>query len=1025
MENYRFERVKRLTEELWDHSLVQSFSILSWKFKRGFFLTPEEVDQSKTVWEDFDIRTNVWSGPEEYCWFRTSFEIPKSFAHKPLWFSISTKSVFQNSVNPQYLLFINGDMVQGMDMTHREARLFEKARAGERVVVDLQAYIGSNAHAHSGVSEHIGLITRIVELDPDILQSYYDLSVPNRVVAGLPEYDDERIQLQLALNKAVDLLDLRVPYSREFYDSLHECGRLLKNEVYKKLGGNSSVLVACIGENGSVFSDTAWKWTAEQTCENAVRSFATVLKLMEEYPNYHYHSGCPQFYRFVKENYPGMFERICRRIKEGRWEVEGICLAGDGSPVSGESLIRQLQYGKKFFKNEFGVNCSVLFPSEFFGYSASFPQVMKQAGIRFLITEKTDVNSKDSYAPDTFWWKGIDGTEILTHRVVGRDGMQAGDKRSDTSGGLEPDFVLQVWQDYQNKEINNNILLPYGSDGGPTRGMLETGERLEYGLAGTPRTRMGTVKAYFEELQEQMSSHPNPPRRMGEISPQNRRGIRASANGWRCEARWNELTFFNVLASLAGVPYDARNIDSGWERLLLNRFRAALPSSSVKELYEIIRTEYDELESSAQEQIQSRMSAVASTVRGKSNDLVLFNSLSFERRDPVVLETGDYTGVSAFIDEAGNRLPVQHTADNQIVFCPSGIPPVGFAVLTPDFAREEKKSLISLRGNELDTPFYHVVLNRAGQLDALFDKEAGREILKSGQKGNVLRVYEDYGNWDAVPGACKSWTLDKVAKAEWLEQGAVRWVLRTEHEFLESVIVQKIIFYTNSRRIDFQTSVDWKYRPLLLKAEFAVDVNACEVTGDIPFGSVRRSMASPAVWGRTWLDLSEGDYGVSLLNDYGHGYGIADGRMSLNLTCTNSAVEREEYRFTYSLLPHLGDCGHCDVRREAAALSAPMRGVSLVSPPSGSFPAAGLFSLNAENVVVETVKRAEDGHGIILRMYEDRNRRTEATLTWHREFAAAVECDLLENEIVKPFAGGKELKLSFRPFELKTVRILD
>ena len=281
MENYRYERVNKICTDLLAMATVQSAPITGFMMKPGFYLTPAEADAAAEKWRAFDVDKDTWPGPDAHYWFRAEVTVPESFDGKPLWFYFVTQVTFWDAVNPQFLLFVNGEVTQGLDTNHREVRITDCAKAGDRYVIDLQAYTGRDNDHNQGSTSHLRLSGSMMQIDPEIQDCYYNLNIPNRIVSHLEKGDQSRIKLQLALEKAINMLDLRVPYSDSFYESIRACNAFVKEEIYQKLAGEDSVIATCIGHT---HIDVAWWWTVEQTREKVVRSFATVLKLMEEYP---------------------------------------------------------------------------------------------------------------------------------------------------------------------------------------------------------------------------------------------------------------------------------------------------------------------------------------------------------------------------------------------------------------------------------------------------------------------------------------------------------------------------------------------------------------------------------------------------------------------------------------------------------------------------------------------------------------------------------------------------------------------
>ncbi len=252
-----------------------------------------------------------------------------------------------------------------------------------------------------------------------------------------------------------------------------------------------------------------------QTREKVVRSFATVLKFMDEYPEYRFMSSQPVLYYFLKQRYPELYAQIQQRVKEGRWETEGgMWLEADCNLTSGESLVRQFIYGKRFFREEFGQDNRILWLPDVFGYSGALPQIMKKSGVDYFMTTKLAWNQINKIPNDTFIWRGIDGSQVLTHLIttlnVGQDPKE--NFFTTYNGILHPDAIMGGWERYQNKEINNDILVCYGygdGGGGPTRQMLETARRMEYGVRGIPKVRQASARTYFEELETRVKDNPH------------------------------------------------------------------------------------------------------------------------------------------------------------------------------------------------------------------------------------------------------------------------------------------------------------------------------------------------------------------------------------------------------------------------------------------------------------------------------------------------------------------------------------
>lgn len=336
-----FKRIDKIVKELQNQIYPESFNIDSFKMKKGEFKGGEDPGLDDSIWQDFSTE-NFWGREiDSHYWFRTQVKIPDEFHGKTVVFRLETGREGQwDATNPQFILYINGELIQGLDVNHRESELTSSAAAGDIYSIAL--------HAYSGMREGtIGLRSTVLVLDKEIEKLYYNIKVPLDVAALLDEEDIRRIDILKYLNNSVNMLDLRKPHSDSYYDSVREANNYLESEFYNKYCGNDDVIALCVGHT---HIDVAWLWTLAQTREKAIRSFSTVLNLMEDYPEYVFMSSQPQLYKFIKQDNPDLFEKIRNRIKEGRWEPEGgMWLEADCNLISGESLVRQLLFGTRFF----------------------------------------------------------------------------------------------------------------------------------------------------------------------------------------------------------------------------------------------------------------------------------------------------------------------------------------------------------------------------------------------------------------------------------------------------------------------------------------------------------------------------------------------------------------------------------------------------------------------------------------------------------------------------------------------------
>lgn len=1024
------KRVGVICNELKKLKVKQVFPLAQWEYKEGNFIHPEDALKDEAAWENFDCKTMHWYGKDRHYWFRTTYTVPEELDGKSIWIRVSSQiDEWDDGRNPQFIVFVNGEVYQGIDMNHRECLITRSGKAGETLTIDLQAYTGI-------MHEEFALRTQIEEIDAEIEKLYYDLWVPLAAFSRMEADDKNRKDIEYVLNETINLLDLRTPYSEGFYRSVREASAYIQKALYEDMAGYEDVIATCIGHT---HIDVAWWWTVAQTREKVGRSFATVLKLMDEYPNYKFMSSQPQLYAFLKERYPELYEKAKQRIKEKRWEPEGgMWVEADCNLTSGESLVRQFMHGKRFFKEEFGVDNRILWLPDVFGYSGALPQIMKKCGIDYFMTTKLAWNQFNKVPYDTMMWRGIDGTEVLTHLITTLGVSQPiKDYFTTYNGMLHPDAIMGGWMRYQNKDINNDILVSYGygdGGGGPTREMLETSIRMEKGIKGIPKVRQEFSRTYFEELEERVKGDRRLPVWEGEFYFEYHRGTytsmaRNKRSNRKAELGLMDLELLSVLAQ-AQAAYPAEELDRMWKKVLINQFHDILPGSAIHEVYEVTKEEYAALQKEIKALEEERLHALV----GDDEGITIFNTTGHDRSD--IVELGEIHA-EALKDAEGVIYPVQKTAEGAVVYV-EHLPSKGyktFAAVSSEI--EQKTPFVLVDDHTLETPFYTIHLDAEGRFDRIYDKENDREVLQDGKKGNQFRMYEDkpmcFDNWDVdIYYTEKYWDVNDVISMEWTECGPVRATLEMERKESNSVIHQKIHFYADSRRIEFETYVDWKEHQTLLKVHFPVNVHTDEATFDVQFGNLTRKVHTNTSWdkarfescGQKWIDLSEGHYGVSMLNDCKYGHSVKDSDMALTLIKSgiepNPVADQEEHYFTYAIYPHAEKWQEAKTVEQAYDLNQPAIAVAGGKPGS----LLSKASVDRSNVVLETIKCAESGHGIIIRMYESENALTKTNLVVEGNYNKAFVCNLLEEEEAELELKDGVVCVQLKPYEVVTVKLV-
>ncbi|WP_138372634.1 MULTISPECIES: glycoside hydrolase family 38 C-terminal domain-containing protein [Oscillospiraceae] len=1041
---FELGRAQRLREDIEKMIIVEKREITAYKSLEGK-KKDGHVCAIDGQWKDYVMGT-AWNQVDAHRWFRTTITIPESMDGKHVEFLITTGREGEwDATNPQMIFYLDGQLIQGIDVNHREVTISGKAKAGDSYEIAVLAYSGM-------VEGDLVIHTYLIAVDDRVQKLYYDLLIPLQSAYVLKKADEENYRRVLqSMAPALDALDLRDAYSEKFYSSIEKAEQILKEAFYSE--ERECPTVSAIGHT---HIDIAWLWTVEQTREKVLRSFSTVLRLMEQYPDYKFMSSQPILYQFVKEQEPEMYEKIKERIREGRWEVDGaMWLEADCNLTGGESLVRQIIKGHRFFLEEFGKESKSLWLPDVFGYSAALPQILKKSGIPYFMTTKIAWNQYDQLPNDTFIWKGIDGSEVFAFMPTTTDydkdqglNISFSDTRNTTTytGIVNPNMALGTFKRFQNRDLTEDTLMLFGfgdGGGGPTKEMLESAERLKYGIPGIPKIRQEFEQDYFDRTYEKIHDLPDMPTWDGELYFEYHRGTLTSMARNKRSNRKNEILYtqMETASCMAGIEKDEQLqnvLDKGWDILLINQFHDIVPGSSIKPVYEQTDKEYHEIEEAGKEELNRVVSAAVGRLSMEKEGVVVMNTQGYERDDLVVLDDG--TEIPRLVDEDGRNVPAQKTADGRYLLYVSHIPPLGYKKLY-----ETEELLEESTGKEWDytfeNPFIKVCFNEKMEITSLYEKEAEKELIQEGRCGNVLRTYEDrpmqWDNWDIdVFYQRKPYEADWYSPARVIENGEVRMVVEFECGFLDSTVTQQVCLYHQIPRIDFRTKADWKTHHVILKTHFSVDVNTTRASYEIQFGNVERETTNNYSWdtakfeacGHKWADLSENSSGISLLNDCKYGYGIKKGDMSLTLiksgTYPNEDADIGEHEFTYSIYPHAGRWQEAKTVEMAYNLNVPMLAKRTGRQEGCGGEYESFLKCSQESCFVEVIKKAEDGNGVIVRMYENKNNRVRAQIQTAYPIAHVYECNLLEENEEELTAGKNCFETVFKPYEIKTFRLI-
>ncbi len=949
------------------------------------------------AFEPFDV--GGWWGPQwGTTWFRLRGTVP------PGWAGEEVALRFEMTAPAEGLLWQDGAPAVGLSWLRRDAVLRRRAEAQDAIELYVEAAANPAVPAHdAGVDWPLLLadpggppLHRLVACELAVRRrEVHGLACDLRTVLELAEAaeatgtDFSLLEPLAAVLGAVDPEDVAATAPAGRQALAHVLGRPAPAGAHR------------ITAVGHAHIDTAWLWPAREAARKCARSFANAVTLMEEYPGFELVCSAARHLAWVEERYPALFARIADRVAAGQFRpAGGMWVEADCNMPSGESLVRQIVHGQRWYLSRFGHECREMWLPDGFGFPATLPQILAQAGMGWFVTQKLSWNEVNRFPHHTFWWEGLDGTRVRAHFPP-----------ADTYNG---DMSLpELLRAPAVPAAGARSLYPFGygdGGGGPTRDMVEAALRAA-DLAGAPRVDLGSPGDFFAAVE----ADPAPlPVWSGDLYLEKHRGTFTSQAAVKLGNRRGELAL--AAAELwstvrpDGAPWPASDLDRAWKLLLVNQFHDILPGSSINWVYRDTAAEHAEVQAVAGRLSGDALAAIAAAVdtSGAASPAVVFNPTAHRRRERVGPVVAD-------------------------------IPAMGYSVVDLD---GPPAALAPVEAGDawMSNGLLRVAWDGAGRLTSVYDLEHQREVLAPGRLGNVFHLHRDR------PAEYDAWDVDRAYLDDYEElagpvvidvgAGGTRGQVRFTRRFASSSIDQRLVLEAGSRRLDFVTEVDWHERHRFLKVAFPVAVHTDRATFEIQFGHISRPTHENTSWERArfevcahrWADLSEAGYGVALLNDCKYGYDVRGNVLRLSLlrapTAPDPECDQGRHRFTYALFPHAGDPLAGGVLDAAAALNSPVTVLPTERRP-GPLPATASFvSVDNPGFVVTAVKRADDGSGdIVVRGYEAYGGHRRARLRLAMPLGRAWLTDLLERPGADLEVDAGAVLLALRPFQLVTVRV--
>lgn len=1017
---------------------------------------PTKAGFDDSSWETLKLNQHIYP---DSCWIRKEIVMPEKILGK----TIRGPVKFEVSVDDYGYMWING-VSKGYFPWDGEFELTNDAKPGEQFLIVIKAIntggplrllraqiASAELQPLRSMVENLSLSMRVGQklLSFDTYQTSSNKRVdPKTDLSSMDKMEKRRLNdiLQSAAAN-VDLRSLIDGPMEKFEASLAEVRKQLKPvDAYAKR--------FTLYFNSNAHIDAAWLWRSKETIEVCKNTFASVINMFNARQDFTYTQSAAAYYDWMERLYPQLFKNIQKWVKDGRWEVVGgMWIEPDCNLPSGESWARHLLYAKSYFRQKLGVDVKIGWNPDSFGYNWNMPQFYQNAGIDAFITQKIGWNDTNVFPYRLFWWEGPDGSRVLSYFPF--------DYVNEVKNGYQ--LVDWLRQFEANTGLTKMMILFGVGDhgGGPSMDMLDRIDEFKK-LDIFPTVEFGNSTHYLDWIKEHDLS--KLPVWKDELYLEYHQGTYTTQANMKKFNRGSEVLLtsaekFSTLASLSGRPYNGAALEEAWKKVMFNQFHDILPGSSIREVYIDATETHKEAQEIGSFELSGSLQQLAqhvntSNLRG-GIPLIIFNPLSWDRTDivRVALPKADEAEYAVF-DNSGKEVASQAVRTGRyqrdLIFLAQQVPSLGYKTYQ---LKKQKPAAGALEGTKdrIENKFFAVSIDpQSGWIQSIVDKRNGREVLSG--KGNELQLLADY------PREYDAWNVGLTGvrypstfrKAEIVENGPVRIVLRVSHDYLKpgvkkdyptedfpsSFFTQDIILYNEMDRIDFKTDVDWWEDKTFLKVAFPVSVVDTVATYEIPYGTIQRSTQMRNSWerakvevpARSWADLSQADYGVSLLNNAKYGYDIKGNVMRLSLLRSpkspDPTADRGKHSIDFALYPHAGTWREANTVERGYEYNYPLMG-ALTYVHKGDLPALHSFvQISPSNLVLTGLKKAEDGEAWIVQWYDAKGEASEATVTFPKPIKKAVVSNFIEEDGAPLVVDKNQVRVKTNKAGIVTIKVM-
>ncbi len=979
-------------------------------------MTDAPICADPSNWEEVPHQS-YWGQSDLNFVLKSHFQVPPDWNAEKLALHLPLGELGDIFNHPEALVHIDQAPIGSADRYHHTLPLAAALADGAEHVLSLHGWTGLAGwppNPNSKAKLFMGTPS-LVERDEALLAFHQLASAVFDTVCVLDPAGSERPALLDALDCAFKLLDTRDPIGDMLYNSVPAAHAVLESGI----AAAGAPLDATLHGIGHAHMDIAYLWPISQIRLKNARTYSNVLRLMEEDQDFKFSHSQPQLYAMVAKDYPALFEQIKSRVEEGRWEVMGGTWVEPDLNIPGpEALVRQLTLGRKYFRETFGdVETPVLWLPDTFGFPAQIPQLMRLAGLKWFVTNKLNWNQSNKVPWSTHHWEGLDGSRVLAHILTTPRDVQYLPFPTNYKSDLSAAEVLGTTSDPSIPKQITTLPICYGygdGGGGPTEDLLAKARAFR-NMPGMPKFKMSTVRETFDQIEADAADLPV---WAGEHYMEGHRGVLTS-QGWIKRANRQAeraLHEAEALSAMAGLTSD---LSEAWRLLCLNQFHDIITGTSVAAVFDDARRDFVKI-MEATERVARQAAEVLRTSQ------------------PAIANLSPIAGARVVLVDGTTNEQGQGVEDGTLLHFET-LPAYSVTPISEASQPSDPVSIEQIGADiVLENASLRVEIGPDGQLTRVFEKNSRQDVLKPGCTGNQLQAFEDrpicWDAWDIDPHfEDRMEIVQGAATVEILERGPIRASVRITTHWRSSRLTQTIALCAQSNRIDFVTEVDWHEQHTLLKAAFPTCICAAQAQFDIQWGHVERATSRESsfdaarfeVPAQKWAKLSSEGLSVAVLNDCKYGYDVRADTIRITLikssTSPDPNADQGHHEFTYSLLPILGEDRH-GLDREAYDLNSATR---LLPADVDGRPAKVPFrSIAPSNVIVETLKPADDRNGIVLRLFEAIGRETTAEIEFSAEIEAVSEVDFWEQEISALAHKDHLFSVKLNPFEIVSLRVV-